>query len=198
MNSLRNTIFGTLGAFLMLMAFAPQASYASGLGWVLNGTVFNAATCQPLTGVNVSSAYNGNAFNMSNAKGYYYLVLGTGNWSVSFVKSGFVSGYYNTPYETNGAYFHNVSLVPVGGTSKPCGTNTTVINSTTSIVTPGATNSTTIGATSSISSGSGAGASAGGLSTTMIVGIVIVIIVIIAIVAYAMRGKGSKKGSAKA
>ncbi len=194
MNGLRNTVFGTLGVILMLMAIAPQASFASGLGWVLNGTVFNAATCQPLAGVNVSSAYNGNAFNMSNSNGYYYLVLGTGNWSISFVKAGFESGYYNTPYETNGAYFHNVSLVPTGGTAKPCGTNTTVINSTTSIVTPGSTNSTS--PTTSISSTSGGGApSSGGLSTTMIVGIIIVIIVIIAIVAYAMKGKGSKKGA---
>ena len=194
MNGLRNTVFGTLGVLLMLMAIAPQASFASGLGWVLNGTVFNAATCQPLAGVNVSSSYNGNAFNISNSNGYYYLVLGTGNWSVSFVKAGFESGYFNTPYETNGAYFHNVSLVPVGGAAHPCGTNTTLINSTTSIPTPGATNSST-SPTTSISGTSGGASSAGGLSTTMIVGIIIVIIVIIAIVAYAMRGKGSKKGA---
>jgi len=152
-----NRIFGSLGVLAILLALAPQASYAAGLGWVLNGTVFNAQTCQPLQGVNVSSAYNTYAFNMSNANGNYRLVLGTGNWSVSFAKTGFVSGYYNTPYESNGAYFHNVSLVPVGGTAKNCGKNTTIINSTTSITTPGVNKTT---ATTSIAT-SGSGSSGG-------------------------------------
>lgn len=156
----------------------------------MTGTAFNAATCATLQGINVSSPYNSGAFNISNATGGYRLVLGTGNWSVSFVKAGFTSGYYNTPYYTNGAYFHNVSLVPIGGVAKTCGgKNTTVINSTTSIITPGV-NKTTYTTTKVQNVTTGPSTPSGGLGSTAIGAIVVVVIIIIVIIAWAaMRGK---------
>ena len=82
MTDIDNVVKRGIIALLLLAGLLVPYSFSAGLGWVLYGNVINAATCMPITGVNVSSPYNNYAHNFTNSVGNYTLVLGTGNWSI--------------------------------------------------------------------------------------------------------------------
>jgi hypothetical protein len=180
------------------LAMVMQLSSASGLGWVLNGTIVDAGTCTPIAGANVTSPYNGNAYNISNSNGGYRLVLGTGNWTVTIKAAGYGTSFFNTPYETAGGVTYNFLMLKAGESAMAnCayfqGQETTI--STTSSVTT--TTSTTNYNTSSTPSKNVTNSSASqsiqsGMSAAQAIGIVIVVIIAIAIAYYLVSA--SKKG----
>ncbi len=175
--------------FTLLISISQFAS-ASGLGWVLYGNITSASTCLPIAGAKIVSPYNNYAYNITNSNGEYRMILGSGNWSVTVSAAGYNNGSYLTPYYSTGAWEHNFSLVPVGGTARttPCN-GATVINVTQTTITPGVnTYQTTsiVQNTTSVLSAS----SSSGISGSEAAGIAIVVIIIIVIVAYfAMQGK---------
>ena len=172
---------------LTMAAMLTQFASAAGLGWVLNGTITNAATCATISGAKVSSPYNNYAFNISNSKGYYNLILGTGNWSVTVSAAGYNNGSYLTPYISTGVLSHNFSLVPTGGSARstPCSKNSTVINQTSTTITPGVNPNTTTSVAVTNSTGSGNSGMSG--TTWIIIGVIVVIVIIAA--ALMMRKK---------
>jgi hypothetical protein len=189
-----NPLVAKIGiALFALVALFTSYSSASGLGWILNGNVINAATCAPIVGANVSSPYNNYAFNLTNAKGNYSLVLGTGNWSVTVKASGYEGGNFLTPYESNGGHVHNFALLPVGGVAGRCLSgisNETIINSTKTTITPGVNPNVT---TSVAAYTTSIAASSGSVFPASTAVVVIIVIIIIVIVAYALTRNSKKK-----
>jgi hypothetical protein len=173
-------------ALVALVLFTPSAGAFS---WILYGNVTNAATCAPIAGAVVTSQYNGGFKNITNVHGEYRLPLGTGNWSVTVTANGYSGGSFLTPYYSSGAWEHNFSLVPTGGVARspPCFSNTTVINTTKTTITPGVNpNVTTSVASTTVAA---IAPSSGSSFPTTAVVVVIVIILVIAVIAYAMTRK---------
>jgi hypothetical protein len=180
--------FAIVATFAIMLT---QYAGASGLGWFLYGNVTSASSCQPIIGAVVSSQYNNGAFNVTNSNGQFRLDLGTGNWSVTVSAANFVNGSYLTPYYTNGAWEHNFSLIPVGGTanSTPCSKNTTIINTTKTTVTPGLQNSSTVTVATTSTNQSGTTTYSGSNNNYLIGGIIVLVIIIIAAAYFMTRPK---------
>lgn len=173
-----------------ILALAVMTQYAGAFSWVLYGNVTNASTCAAIAGAVVSSPYNGGASNITNAQGQYRLYLGQGSFNVTVSATGYQSGTYTTPGYFSGAWAHNFSLIPVGGSAKspPCfsGSGTTVVTNTiqtTSVpatTVPATTNQSSVGPSSSTNN-----------TGTYIVVAIIVIIIIVALIWY--LSKSGKK-----
>ncbi|MFI5412678.1 MAG: hypothetical protein ACHQX1_02200 [Candidatus Micrarchaeales archaeon] len=188
----------TLGYIMTAITFAAmmtQYASASGLGWVLYGNVIDASTCNAIAGARISSPYNNYASNMTNSYGSYRLILGSGNWSVTVGAAGYNNGSYLTPYYSTGAWQHNFSLVPTGGMARstPCfGQTTTVVNATTTTITPGVgANQTSTTVYVAPPSQAPASTQSSNSSTWIIGGIVVVLI--IAGIAYYLSKNGKKE-----
>lgn len=162
--------------------------YAGAQEWTLTGNVVNANTCKALPGATVSSAFNGNANNVTVSNGNYTLRLGFGSWNITISMANFTSFTFNTPYETTGSFHANTTyLLPVGGTAANCtkGNVTSTVKTT----------ATTLSTVSSVTTMPQATQSSGSNSNMLLeVGIgVVVLIIIIAVAVMAMRGKKSSQ-----
>lgn len=123
-----------------MIALIMISQYA-GAFWVLYGNVIDGSTCLPLQGVNVSSPFNGNGYNVSNSGGNYSLTLGAGSWNVTASKAGYATVTYETPQGSSVNYEHNFILTKPGGKIGGCVSGA---NATTSIVPITAVPTTTV------------------------------------------------------
>lgn len=187
--------------YLMLlsisMAVLMQFSSAAGLGWVLNGTIVDAGTCTAIAGANVSSPYNGNAYNISNSNGEYRLVLGTGNWTVTVSATGYSTSHFDTPYETSGGLTYNFPMLKPGETAAPnCSyfhNQETTISTTSSTTTTTTTIYTNTSTTSTaVNTSNNSSTPPNGSSSTRAIALVVVVIIVIAIAYYLVTA--SRKG----
>lgn len=134
-----------LAVFALCLIVGTNLVGAAKLGWVLNGDIVSASTCQPIAGANVTAQYNDYSFNITNQYGNYSIVLGTGNWSVIVNAEGYWMGVYNAIYHYNGGMTENLALLPLNGTVGSCFPymkNTTYLQNQQILA-----NSTTIGTT---------------------------------------------------
>ena len=113
----RNLILICPISLLLLFQLTP---YATASFWALSGTVRDGGNCQLLSNVTVSSQYNDNAANLSNSKGQYLLLLGSGNWTVTVYKEGYEGSTYGTPYMQGGALAYDFYLLRAGEAPVNC------------------------------------------------------------------------------
>lgn len=116
---MRKIIFLIYLTFTIMLFQVMTYSAAAGF-WTLNGTIRDGGSCQLLSNVTVSSQYDNYASNLSNAKGQYLLLLGTGNWTVTANKSGYNESIYYTPRVENGGITHDFYLLKPGETPFNC------------------------------------------------------------------------------
>lgn len=177
---------------LLAAAYITQIAGArAGVGWTLYGTVTNAATCNIIVGAKISSPYNNYAYNISNTKGQYSITLGQGSWQVAVSAAGYNNGSYTTPYYTTGAWEHNFSLIPVGGSARspPCSSNTTVITSTSVATTTALSNVTTYSTTTPPTTSSVPPTSSSFSASDAAIVVIVIIIIVVAVILIARGGK---------
>jgi hypothetical protein len=108
-----------LGILVLLLSSAAAPCVGAGF-WTLGGRVFDGSDCMPLMNATLSSAYDGNAYNLSGRDGSYLLLLGTGNWLITASKAGYSGESYEAPYLQGGAQEHDFYLIRDGAAPLNC------------------------------------------------------------------------------
>lgn len=94
---------------ILIISFLLLLNCPFAYGWVLHGTVIDGGSCEPLSGVNLSSSFH--TSNISDSGGRYLLSLGGGNWTITAIKSGYGEVSFTTPWLSAGAFGYNFSML---------------------------------------------------------------------------------------